>query len=188
MCISKNPPVETFLPRVKELLDYNPDTGLFTWAVRRPGCRFGGVAGTATDSGHIQIRLDGVKYYAHRLAWLVTYGEWPTDQIDHVNNNSGDNRISNLRNSTSVENRQNAGMNCNNTSGYKGVSWHKRNGKWESTAKINGKTHYLGGYDTAEEAYAAYAAFVTQHHGEFLHPSIVASKAQLTVDRSPSLC
>lgn len=88
-------------------------------------------------------------------------------QVDHKNHNTLDNRAENLRPATPGQNIANRGKNCNNTSGFKGVSWHKGGRKWIANAGLNGKTVYLGLYSTPEEAHAAYSAFVTKQWGEF---------------------
>jgi hypothetical protein len=90
--------------RLKELLDYNPDTGIFTRKVSRPGFRVGDVAGSLTERGYIKIGIDGKNYSAHRLAWLYVHGKSPDNCIDHINGVRDDNRISNLRDVTSQEN------------------------------------------------------------------------------------
>ena len=104
-----------------------------------------------------RIQLDGRKYKAHRLAWLYLFGEWPKGQIDHINRNSLDNRIANLRDVSQSENQHNRPEQANNTSGVKGVHWHKQKMRWQAAIRINGKLIHLGLFGTKEEA--AYARF-----------------------------
>lgn len=90
---------------LKELFDYNPDTGLFTWKVAKARrIKAGDVAGNLNNTGYIHIRVDGKNYQAHRLAWLYTHGKFPDNCIDHINGIKDDNRISNLRDVTTQEN------------------------------------------------------------------------------------
>lgn len=141
------------------LVQYNPISGNFL----RDGKR----AGTLNRLGYVQIKMDGRLYLAHRLAWFLHYGYLPAKQIDHVNGNKADNRISNLRLASGSENLRNRGKPCNNTSGYKGVSWIAHYQKWQATIKFDGKNKYLGRFATREEAAEAYSKAALQHHGEF---------------------
>jgi len=130
---------------LKELLDYDPATGIFTWKVRTTNSvQVGDVAGTINSLGYRVIRLHGKLYKAHRLAWLFMTGEFPSDQIDHINHVKDDNRFSNLREVTNTENHRNATMQKNNSSGVTGVSWHKATSKWIVQIHVNGK-HIHGG-------------------------------------------
>lgn len=135
--------------QIKEWLSYNSDTGIFTW-LHPPNRRIkqGSVAGSPLKHGHIKIRLQGNQYLAHRLAWIFTHGDWPKDQIDHINRNPSDNRISNLRESNQAENTQNREAD--------GVTFEKRSGNWIAKIMLRGKAKYLGAYKTRDEAIAAY--------------------------------
>ena len=104
---------------------------------------------------------------AHRLAWFFVYGEWPQKQIDHINGNKSDNRISNLRLATASQNLSNKGITKSNTSGYKGVSFNRTKKKWMASIKVNKKSINLGYFLTPEEASEAYKAAAIKHHGEF---------------------
>lgn len=142
--------------RLREVLDYNPDMGVFVWKVRTStSVRIGDVAGTPTANGYLHIRIDRKHYYGHRLAWLCVYGTWPHGQIDHINGNRLDNRLVNLRDvpqKMNLENQRRA--HSNSISGLLGVS-PKRN-RWKSSIRVAGKEHHIGTYDTPEEAHAAY--------------------------------
>ena len=160
----------------RELLTYNPDTGKLFWKERsskyfkNPTHRksfnnqWAGkealTAITRRKSGH-PARLDGrlfnKTYSAHRIAWLIYYGEWPKNQIDHINQDPTDNRIENLRDVTHAENNKNRTLQNNSTTGYSGVSFYKRDGKYRAEISINNITKHLGYYDTAEEAAAVRA-------------------------------
>ena len=166
MAIRKS--VKLTYERLQEVLHYSFQTGTFRWA-KRISIRIvvGKVAGRLDRHGHRYITIDGERFIAHRLAWFHVYGEWPSDQIDHINGNPDDNRLCNLRDSSQAENTCNRGKSSNNTSGYKGVTWHKKAKKWLAQIGANGQHYYLGLFDTAEEAHAAYCEAAVRLHGEF---------------------
>lgn len=152
----------------RQLLSYNPETGTFTWRVGRRGtARVGSVAGRPNGRGYFRIRIYGRRYCAHRLAWLLTHEVWPENQIDHINGRRDDNRLCNLRLATRSENTRNAKRRSDNTSGFKGVGFHKAQGKWRARIKIDGRRKDLGRFDTPEEAHAAYCKAAAELHGEF---------------------
>lgn len=154
--------------RLKELLCYDPSTGVFIWKVDRGGmAKADTVAGTIPKGQYCIISIDSIVYPAHRLAWLYVHGEWPKDDIDHINNNRSDNRISNLREATRSQNLQNASIMSNNTSGYKGVFWIKNKNRWSAQIKINGKRRRLGVFKTALDAHKAYCLAAKEGFGEF---------------------
>lgn len=108
------------------LLDYNPETGLFTWKAKRCGTKHGSVAGSIDPShGYRRIKIDGHLYLAHRLAWFYVCGEWPAHEIDHIDRARANNRIANLRPATRSENQCNKPRYSNNRTGAKGVHWHR---------------------------------------------------------------
>lgn len=144
--------------RLRERLDYNSGTGVFTWKVRgsaRAGP--GEVAGTVDSRGYLVIGVDGKQRSAHRLAWLYFYGVWPERQIDHKDGDRLNNSIANLRDIAGALNRQNQrNPRSNNTSGFLGVSPCKKTGRWLAHIGIDGRSRYVGRYDTREEAHEAY--------------------------------
>jgi hypothetical protein len=170
-----NPRNEITADYVRSVLDYNPDTGVFLWKARtdvvKPGWwktkHEGKIAGTPSSSGHIQIRIGGGKVDAARIAFLIMTGEWPEHFMDHKDGNPADNRWDNLRPATLAENNRNRVIGKNNTSGFKGVSWHKAVGKWTTAIRAGGKLVHLGYFVTAEEAHAAYCRAAEVHYGEF---------------------
>lgn len=157
--------------RLKELLSYDPDTGEFVRLVDvRGGARTGDKCRRLSSAGYYQIGVDGWAYLAHRLAWLYMTGEWPADQVDHINGVRDDNRWDNLRQATQAQNCANKKRHRNNTSGYKGVSYEPRraaNARWVAQIYFDGRTTRLGAWATAEEAHRAYAAAAEMHFGEF---------------------
>lgn len=150
--------------RLKLLVSYDKDTGLFTHIKKRNGVTVGKIAGSSDPNGYIRIALDGRDYFAHRLAWFYMMGEWPPFQIDHVNRVTSDNRFCNLRLATNAENHQNCGMPKNNSSGFIGVDFHKPKNKWRATIKVNGKGKHIGYFDTKEAAAAARRAAELELH------------------------
>lgn len=152
--------------RLRELLNYDPGTGVFTRKVGRAGnAKEGEVAGYRSRKGYRVIKIDCRPYKAHRLAWLYETGAWPADLIDHINGIKDDNRFVNLREATNAENIQNAKRFKSNSSGFKGVSFLR--GRWSSRIRIGGKSKWLGWFYTPEEAYAAYISAAEKYHGEF---------------------
>ena len=141
--------------QVRELLDYNPETGRFTWRIAPRGHKAGSQAGCTDSYGYVVIRTAGAGHKAHRLAWLIAYGEWPDDQVDHINGDRSDNRIANLRSLTNQGNQQNRRTAHRGIrSGLLGVS--PKRGKWRAQIKVDGKKRHLGLFDTPEAAHAAY--------------------------------
>lgn len=152
---------------VRSRLTYNSATGVLYW---KSGKIVGKVAGTVTSKrGVIHIRIGsrdaGRAYVAHRLAWLITYGEWPSCEIDHINGNPSDNRLANLRLASRAENSRNAKRTTKN--GLRGARFIKAYGSWEGRIKVNNKLITLGTFKTAEEAHAAYCDAARKYHGEF---------------------
>jgi hypothetical protein len=150
---------------LKQILFYCAITGHFTWLVstaRR--IKIGDRAGTPNEKGYIIIQINGKLYRAHRLAWLYVHGYLPTKQIDHKNGIKDDNRIDNLREATNSENHQNKGKRKDNTSGFTGVTFHKPTGKWLAQIGIGGKKHFLGLFNTREEARDAYLKAKSELH------------------------
>jgi len=153
--------------RLKELLHYDPDTGIFTWRVGRGGMRVGDKAGgittTATGKSYIVIGIDGKDYKAHRLSWLFIHGKFPSGQIDHENGNGLDNRLVNLRDVTPSENQKNARLRSNNTSGTCGVYWYKPYRKWKALIQVNSKSKHLGYFEDIQDAIATRKEAENEH-------------------------
>lgn len=150
--------VEISAQRVRELFLYDPETGVLTRRVRTPTRNNAGEkAGSRNGSGHLQTRVDGRLVSVHRIAWLYVYGRLPENQIDHINGIRDDNRIANLREATNAENMQNQKRGrSDGRSGFLGVSWASREGRWRATITVAGKQKSLGFFDTPEQAHAAY--------------------------------
>ncbi len=151
--------------RLRELFHYDPDTGIFTRiAPIRNGTNLIGTVGCINTIGYHTIGIDRGRYLSHRLAWLYVYGEWP-HEVDHINGNRADNRISNLRDVTRTQNAQNQRKpRQTNVSGYIGIT--PVGVKWRSRIKTAKKITHLGMFDTPEAAHNAYVtAKRIQHPG-----------------------
>lgn len=149
--------------RLKQLLSYDRDTGVFTWLVNRCGQAMAGqIAGSPDRAGYSRITVDGCSYRTHRLAWLYVTGEWPTGFIDHINRVKSDNRFVNLR----VADRTANAHNAMKPSGQ-GVYRTPGSSNWHSKIKAGGKSHYLGSFKTQAEAQEAYMAKKLILHPEF---------------------
>ena len=144
------------LERIREVMDYNPNTGIFIRKVKTgPRHNVGDRADNNVDNGYLRIGLDGHKLLAHRVAWLYVYGTWPKGFIDHINGKRSDNRIANLRAADHRINAENRlGPNSESKSGYLGV--YKFRDHWRSRIVARGKIYNLGQFATPQEAYAAY--------------------------------
>lgn len=170
MSITANPKVTT--DRLKTLLHYDPETGLFTWKVAPNGStKIGQTAGSFDKFGYIRIKIDGRNYAAHRLAWFYVYGEWPTNQIDHRHGVRADNRIAFLRPATSAQNTYNTKRMSTNKSGLKGAFFHKDNKRWCAKIRHGGVPKHLGYFDTAEQAHEAYKTAAVALRGEYARSS-----------------
>lgn len=184
---------ERILPtpdQLRQLLRYEPDTGKLFWK-ERPESMFYGLAYPAKrlakvwnskyadkeamtavrGSGYRTGRVFSRQYQAHRVAWAIYHGTWPSKDIDHINGNPGDNSISNLRLATVSENMRNTRIRSDNKSGIKGVFWAERYGKWEAQIAVHGKSIALGRFSDIGDAAAAYRNAAEKLHGEFARHS-----------------
>lgn len=153
--------------RLKYLLHYDQDAGVFTWRVDRIRVRAGERAGKIDGQGYVAIGIDGHRHAAHRLAFLYMTGVWPSSFVDHINSDRSDNSWCNLRVATNSQNQANVLRWSHNTSGFKGVSWHKSTGRWQANIRSEGGKKSLGYFDTPEAAYEAYCTAAFALHGEF---------------------
>jgi hypothetical protein len=150
-------------------LSYDPLTGALNW-IAPPSVRShlrGKQAGSKYSDGYVYVRYDGRRLLAHRLAWIKLTGVAPDGQIDHINMIRSDNRACNLRLASVAENNRNRTLQSNNTSGYKGVTFHKGTGKYQAKICVNKKRISLGYFSDAESAAQAYQKAVGRHHGQF---------------------
>lgn len=143
---------------------YYPETGNLYHKVTRRGVQVGQKAGSLKKDGYIHVKFRGVEYYAHRLAWLITYGEFP-ELLDHIDRDRSNNRLSNLRSATHAQNAANSAARRDSRSGVKGVRANRN--RWIASISIGGQYKHLGSFATIEEASAAYKAAAVQQHKEF---------------------
>lgn len=157
------------LERAKDYFTYDPSTGSLlhkerplAWFANKGAygqhIKLVGKPAGRLQHGYIHVKVAGVFCFAHRVVWFMHNGwvpEWPTNQIDHINGERSDNRIENLRVLTSQENSRNVGLAVNNRSGFRGVCWNKKSGKWQAQIRVGRKTTYLGIFDILSDAVLA---------------------------------
>jgi HNH endonuclease len=153
------------IDEIRAAFDYEPETGALSWK-RFDGRNKKGIAGTLDKSnGYLRIGLGGISHGAHRIVWAHFYGQHPCGFIDHINGDRSDNRISNLRIVTRSQNNTNRGPSSRNKLGVKGVSLSR--GKYRVMIKAGDKHHFIGRFDTIDEASAAYKEASVRLHGEY---------------------
>lgn len=157
--------------RLKELFEYNPETGFFVCKTSRPGgAKPGDRAGYTKSDGYRCIKIDRRAYLEHRLAWLYMTGTWPEMLIDHIDTNKANNGWSNLRSASYLQNQHNRKAQKNVFSGLKGVYRRtdaKRSKPWHSCIRIDGVLKHLGSFTNPEEAHEAYKSAAVTYFGEF---------------------
>jgi hypothetical protein len=152
--------------RLRHLLKYNPEMGEWTW-LNPPNhnTRLRGMpAGNTRSDGYLKIKINGVAYYSSRLAWFYMTGNWPSEEIDHIDRDPSNDRWNNLRLASSSDNKCNSSLNTRNTSGYRGIGWLPGASKWQ--VHVNGV--YLGRYDNADEAIEVRDSFAKEAQREFV--------------------
>jgi len=174
--------IEVTAEIVRDLLDYNPETGVFRWKFRDRkwfesvndrfwkiwNNRFAGkLAGSFDKKGYWVVVIFHKHYKAHRLAWLYVYGEWPQNHIDHINHQTDDNRLENLREVTRFQNQWNGSIQTGTSSQYKGVCWYKNYNKWKAQINVNGKKKHLGYFINPIDAARAYDRAALKYFGEY---------------------
>lgn len=156
--------------RIFELVSYEAGTGaLIRLLPGGNGVRAGDVAGGLDKSGYLKVCVGGKSYWAHRVAWLLAHGEWPTGHIDHINGNKSDNRLENLRDVSAQVNTQNVRKARGTSgSGLLGSYFDKRRNRWFASIVLDGKHKFLGYHATAEGAHLAYMAAKPKYHEGFV--------------------
>jgi hypothetical protein len=155
--------------RLRQLIAYDPLTGKITsLRANPPILAIGDECGWLCKRGWRNIKIDGVTYRANRIIWLYMTGAWPDGMVDHKNRKRADDRWANLRSATPVQNARNSSISKANTSGVRGVCWHKRIGKWQAAIRINRKAVSLGYFDDLTHAAAARRAAEVAYFGEFI--------------------
>ena len=141
------------------VLQYDPDTGKFTYNLSRGSRSKGQVAGSLHGSGYRYIELNNYGYAEHRLAWFYSFKEWPEGSIDHIDRVKDNNILDNLRDVSHSDNMRNKSIGVNNTSGFLGVSFYRPTSRWKASYVLDGKPKHIGYYDTPEEASLAYIEY-----------------------------
>ena len=173
---------------VRELFDYDPETGVLThrhrpikyfrdgklWSAdqnyRRWNTRYSGKKAGCVSRGRIVVGVNDILYGAHRVIWLWMTGKWPKEEIDHIDLDPSNNRFNNLREANRIQNQANVRVRADSKSGIKGVQYFSGKGRrkrWSARIKENGKQRTLGNFATAGEAADAYRKAAEELHGEF---------------------
>lgn len=152
--------------RARELFSYDVTTGVLTRRKSVGAARAGRVAGSYKE-GYLTFVVDGRRYQAHRVAWLLVHGEWPPHEIDHIDRNPSNNALANLRLATSAQNKKNLSIRSDNKSGVKGVHWCSRRAKWVAQIKLPHKYVQLGRFGDFGTAVAVRRAAEVKYYGQF---------------------
>lgn len=150
--------------------------GLLYWKVSPPACKIkaGDLAGCLGNRGYVKVTLNGVEYMAHRIIYELHFSLIPESyQIDHIDGNKSNNKIENLRLASRTQNSYNRGKNKNNSSGYKGVHFCKRDKRYKAQIALGSKRKQLGSFKSAEEAYEAYLKAAKETHEDFLWKGLI---------------
>jgi HNH endonuclease len=152
--------------RLREVLHYEPVTGIWTWLINRRGiAKTGTIAGGVSSRGYWRFKIDGHLYQSSRLAVLYMTGQWPAEEVDHKDGNPLNDRWNNLREATRSEQRQNVRRRRDSRNAYKGLIRRQRKTKTVWEARVKGKC--VGTFDSEEKAYAAYCQKATEAFGQF---------------------
>jgi hypothetical protein len=162
--------MEVTQQQLKEVLHYDPETGIFRWRFSVANrIKPWDVAGYNQGNGYLRVSINSKKQYLHRIAWLYMTGNWPDDEIDHIDGIRSNNSFLNLREVTSKQNKENQKLAKNSTSGYRGVCWSKKDKRWFGHVIHNNKKYLAGYFKNKEDAIQAVAAkraeLFTHDHG-----------------------
>ena len=152
---------------IEDHVGYDPEAGSFFWKIRKSGRRLNGRAGYVGAQGYYHVEVNGQDFFGQKLAWYLHHGEWPPHEVDHIDGNPSNNRLVNLRLATHQQNCSNRRIPITNTSGIKGVHWHKAAGKWAAVIKVNQRGIHLGTFENKEDAAKAYWEAAQKYHGKF---------------------
>lgn len=164
MCISRTE--NASFEEISSLFEYDPTSGLFFRKIGAGSYRKDWTQGTRQSNGYRFFIINGKKYLAHRLAFLLAYGRYPSGVIDHVNGIRSDNRLSNLRDVTQGDNTKNTHVRLDMKRKFSGCTFDAKRNKWKAEARIKGKRYSLGRFTTEHEAHEAYVSFMTKHDSE----------------------
>lgn len=153
--------------RARELLEYSVQHRGLIWRVTRSKAKAGSLAGRPDKDGYLIIGIDGKRYKAHRVVYLMHHGAFPDGDVDHIDCDKQNNLIENLRVADASQNRCNVRLQVVNSTGFKGVHFNKNARRYRSIIKFKGETRFLGYFDNPEDAHAAYTEAANDMHGEF---------------------
>lgn len=157
---------------LREVLQYDPETGVLTFKENRGSNKVKGkVAGFVRKDGYHFLSLQKKRYLGHRIIWAMMTGDWPENQIDHIDGVRSNNKWANLRAATPSQNNANHSVRIDSKIGLKGVQIHPDTGKWRARINIAGTTKHLGLFNTPEEAHAAFVAAASKVHGAYARAS-----------------
>jgi hypothetical protein len=156
--------------RLQQVLRFDLEAGKAFWLTNTGGRVVGSEARSAHRTGYIYVQVDGCRFALHRAMWAVAHGRWPDHTVDHIDGDTRNNAISNLRDVSFAQNCLNRKTYKNNSTGHKGV-YITPSGKWTALIQKSGKSVYLGRFDTKDAAAAAYQAAAASLHGEFSRSS-----------------
>lgn len=153
--------------QIASTLSYDPESGALSWKVDAGSRGRAGKPAGYFDGRYYRVQIDGAAYLSHRLAWCIQVGAWPVEFIDHADGDKLNNRWTNIRSASAGDNQANRQNLKSNTSGVKGVSWHKAHKKWYARVAHKGVTYVLGLFADLAEAGRAVAAKRESLHKEF---------------------
>lgn len=165
------------IEELRRILDYNPETGEFTWLVAPAYWKRAGTPAGGLRKGYKVIGWNGKVFTASRVAWALYYGEWPPHEVDHISRDPSDDRIANLRLATSGENKRNRGVRKDSGTGVKGVRLHKPTGRYQARIRHMGREFHLGLFDEIDKAAEAYRVAAVKLHGGF-NPVVELTEAE----------
>lgn len=154
------------IERLKELLSYDEDSGNLTWLINKKSAKKGNIVGSKSKQPYCEVHIDGKKYLAHRLVWFYSYGFWP-ETIDHIDGNTRNNAIKNLREVTISQNSLNKRKSKSNLCGAKNVSFKRDRNKYAVNLDVDGKPRHIGHYANVELAIVAATEARNKYHGEY---------------------
>lgn len=156
-----------FTAAIRAKFNYDPIGGVLSRAAKCGKWKAGQRVGSTDSKGHRQVRFEGTLYLEHRLIWLHVFGRWPDGEIDHINRNRSDNRLSNLRECVHAENMKNQSIRSTNKTGVSGVSFYKPYGKYAAHIRFAGRQQFLGYFAKFEDAVFARRSAENKYYGEF---------------------
>lgn len=153
---------------LKSIFNLDVETGKLSWRISKKGIRAGKPVGSNHSRGYLRVKLDQEEYFIHRIIYKIHYGIDPRNkEIDHIDEDTTNNRPDNLRLASSSENSQNVSVTKRNKSGIKGVSFNKFRNNWRAFLSYGGAYRNLGSFSTKEEAAEAIRKVRESQHKEF---------------------